>query len=82
MSKKGEKKSGSAFQSGLEAMSMISQLSFSIAVPIVLGALAGHWLDEKFGTGIIFFLILLFLGIGGGIMGAYKQIIEIGKRKK
>lgn len=80
MSQKGEKKAG--FESGLEALALISQLGLTIGIPIVLGAVAGHWLDGKLGTGMIFFLVLLLLGIAGGFAGAYRQIIVIGKRKK
>lgn len=77
-----EKKGKSGMKTGLEALALIPQLGLTIAIPIVLGAAAGHWLDEKLGTGVIFSLILLFLGIGGGITGAYRQITSIGKWKK
>lgn len=66
----------------LEAFTIISQMGLMIVIPIVLGAAAGHWLDEKLGTGIIFFLILLFVGIAAGFYGAYDQIITMGKWKK
>lgn len=77
-----EKKNKSSMSSGLEALTLITQLGLTIAVPIVLGAVAGHWLDGKFGTGMIFFLILMCLGIAGGFVGAYRQIITVGKKKK
>ena len=77
-----EKKNKSGMGSGLEALTLITQLGLTIAVPIVLGAVAGHWLDGKFGTGMIFFLILMCLGIAGGFVGAYRQIITVGKKKK
>ena len=77
-----EKKNKSGMGSGLEALTLITQLGLTIAVPIVLGAVAGHWLDGKFGTGMIFFLTLLCLGIAGGFVGAYRQIITVGKKKK
>jgi len=77
-----EKKDKPGMGSGLEALTLITQLGLTIAVPIVLGAVAGHWLDGKLGTGMIFFLILLCLGIAGGFVGAYRQIITVGKKKK
>lgn len=61
---------------------MISQLGLTTVTPIVLGAVAGHWLDGKFGTGIIFFLILLCLGIAGGLISAYRQIMTVVKPKE
>ena len=77
-----EKKKTSALQSGLAALALVPQLSLMIAAPIVLGALAGHWLDGKLGTDMIFLIIFLCLGIAGGIYGAYKQIMIIGGKKK
>jgi len=77
-----EKKNKSVMKSGLESMTLITQLGLIIAIPIVLGAMAGHWLDGKLGTGVIFSLILLFLGIAGGIVGAYRQVTTVIKWKK
>ncbi len=72
----------SSSSSGLGPLVMISQLGLTTVTPIVLGAVAGHWLDGKFGTGMIFFLILLCLGIAGGFISAYRQIMTVVKPKK
>jgi predicted F0F1-ATPase subunit len=66
----------------LEAFTVISQTGLMIVIPIVLGAAAGHWLDEKLGTEIIFFVILLLFGIAAGFYGAYDQINSVIKWKK
>lgn len=68
--------------SGMEALVLISQLGLTIAIPIVLGAVVGHWIDGKLGTGMLFLLILLCLGIVGGIFSAYRQITLVTKQKK
>lgn len=68
--------------SGLEAFALVSQLGLTIALPVVLGAAAGHWIDVRLGTGMIFFLILLLLGLVGGFTGAYRLITAVGKHKK
>lgn len=82
MVKKDEEKKKTAMSASLESLTLISQLGLTIATPIVLGALAGHWIDGKLGTGMIFFLILLCLGIAGGIMGAYRLVMLVAKQKK
>ncbi len=65
---------------GLEALVLVPQLGLSLAIPIILGAAAGNWLDKKIGTDIVFFVIFLLLGIGGGIFSAYAQIQRMNKK--
>ena len=73
----GNEKNKNTVKSGLEGLVLFSQLGLTMALPIILGAIAGHWLDEKFGTRVIFLLILVCLGIAGGIAGAYRQITAV-----
>ena len=77
-----ERKKKSGPESGLDALVLFSQLGLTMALPIILGAVAGHWLDEKFGTRVIFLLIFVCLGITGGITGAYRQITAVTKVKE
>ena len=69
-------------KSVLDALAIVPQMSLTIAIPIVLGVLAGHWLDEKFETKPVFFLILLCLGIAGSVTGVYRLIRILWKGKK
>lgn len=69
-------------QAGLEALVLFSQLGLTMAIPILLGAIGGHWLDEKLGTKVLFLILLLCLGIVGGIAGAYRQITVVTKGKE
>ena len=75
-------KNKSGIGSSLEALTLITQLGLTIAIPIVLGVAAGHWIDGKLGTGMVFSLILLIIGIAGGITGAYRLVAAVVKRKK
>lgn len=68
--------------SGLEALALCSQLGLTLALPIVLGAVAGHWLDKKFSTGMIFLILLIVMGIAAGLAGAYRQITSVTKIKR
>ena len=46
-----------------EALAVASQFGISLVVCVVLGYLAGHWIDDRLNTGIIFTLIGVLLGL-------------------
>lgn len=48
-----------------------------IAIQAVLPCLIGLWLDQKFGTVVVFFFIGLVLGMVSAVM----QLVRIGKKK-
>ncbi|MFH1487825.1 MAG: AtpZ/AtpI family protein [Pseudomonadota bacterium] len=48
----------------------LSTIGLTMAISIALGALIGHWLDDKFGTEP--WLLLVFLGFG--IAAAFKNL--------
>lgn len=73
------KKTGAA--AAFDAISLVSQLGFSIAVPIVLMALLGNWIDKKIGTTPWIFILFLMIGIVAGFVSAYKQIMTVTKKK-
>lgn len=79
---KGPQKDRPGMGAGLEALALCGQLGLTLAIPIVLGAVAGHWLDGKLKTGMIFLILLLILGIAAGIIGAYNQVMSVTKKKK
>ena len=58
----------------LQALALWTQLGITLAGPMVLGAVAGRWLDGKFGTGTILTIILLIFGIAVGVTGAYGMV--------
>ncbi|RDY26097.1 AtpZ/AtpI family protein [Romboutsia weinsteinii] len=61
--------------------SLISQLGIMMLIPIFGCAFLGKFLDGKFNTDPILFLIFLVLGVGGAFMGVYKTLIVYTKRK-
>jgi len=44
-------------------LAVASQFGITLAVSVVLGYFAGHWLDDRFNTAIIFTLIGVLLGL-------------------
>ena len=47
----------------VQALAVASQFGITLAVSVVLGYFAGHWLDDRLSTGIIFTLIGVLLGL-------------------
>ncbi len=56
----------------------VSSLGLTMAISIVLGALIGHYLDAKFGTGPWLFFIFL----GFGIAAAFRNLYIMYKKIK
>lgn len=76
----------------IKALSLVTQLSISMIVPIVMCLFVGMWLDRLAGTSPLFLLIFVFLGIGGGFRSVYMitksffggkdTYIDVGEYKK
>ncbi len=52
-------------------------IGWVVVLPIVSGALLGHFLDNRLGTAPVLLILFLLMGIVGGSYGAYKQIMKI-----
>jgi F0F1-type ATP synthase assembly protein I len=50
------------------------ELATNIALPLVLGVLAGQWLDHRLGTKALFTVVLLFLALGVGFYNFYRVL--------
>ena len=55
-----------------QALAVASQFGISLAVSVVLGYFAGHWLDDRLNTGIIFTLIGVLLGLVGAVLNTVR----------
>src|SRR5918911_2076702 len=49
----------------VQALAVASQFGFTLVVAVVLGFLAGQWLDSHLNTSIVFTLIGVLLGLAG-----------------
>ena len=58
----------------LQALALWTQLGITLAGPMVFGAVAGRWLDGKFGTDPVLTIVLLVFGVAVGVTGAYGMI--------
>ena len=55
-------------------LSMVGALGWLIVVPTLLGVLVGRWLDNTFGTGILFTGAMIFIGVALGGSLAWRRI--------
>jgi len=53
-------------------LAQIGVLGWTIVMPILLGLLAGHWLDRWLRTGVTFAAALLTVGAGLGLWFAWR----------
>ena len=53
----------------LRHISMLAQLGFSIATPLVLCIFGGRWLQNRFSMGAWILAVGVLLGVGGAISG-------------
>lgn len=58
----------------LQAIMVVASLGIQFAVSLTVGYLAGIYLDERFDTGQFFMITGILLGLGAGILGAYRLI--------
>src|SRR5438270_11574381 len=55
-----------------QALAVASQFGITLAISVVLGYFAGHWLDEHLNTGIIFTLIGVLLGLVASVLNTVR----------
>jgi F0F1-type ATP synthase assembly protein I len=56
----------------LESVVVASSFGVTLAVSVLVGLLAGQWVDGRLNTGIIFTFIGVFLGLLAGIISALR----------
>ncbi len=55
-----------------ENIALVSHIGISMVVPILGGVLLGNFLDNKFGTSIVFLIVFLVLGVVVSFMNLFK----------
>jgi F0F1-type ATP synthase assembly protein I len=67
------------FQRNTRAISLAFSIGFSLAGPVILGALAGYWLDGRFGTSPTWTMILTILGMGAGLAQMIRVVSKLNQ---
>lgn len=52
----------------------VGAIGWMVSLPAVLGAMAGRWLDVRFGSGIFWTLSLLLAGVLLGSASAWRHV--------
>lgn len=67
------------FRESLRAVGLVSGLGLELGLTTVGGALLGHYLDERWGTGPWLTLAGMFCGLGAGLSGVVAIIRRVGE---
>ena len=59
-----------------------SGLGISLVVTILVFFFIGKWLDGKLDSGVVFTLLLTFIGFGGGFYSFYLSIKKLTEKDK
>ena len=66
----------------VQALAVASQFGISLAVSVVLGYFAGHWLDDRLNTGIIFTLIGVLLGLVAAVLNTIRLYTALMRKSE
>jgi ATP synthase protein I len=56
------------------SLALVSQLGLTMVISILIGLVAGRWIDATLGTTPWAFIVLLLLGIAAGIFGVIQLV--------
>ncbi len=62
-------------------LALITHLGILMTLPIFGGVFLGNWIDKKLGTGNIFLLILVVIGVASGFVNVYKVVMKDIRKK-
>lgn len=69
----------------VQALAVASQFGISLAGSVVLGYFVGHWIDDRLGTGFVFTLIAVLLGLVAAVSNTvrlYRALMRKGESEK
>jgi len=60
----------------IRAMSMMSQIAFTVVACVLVGVLLGNFLDDRLGTSPWLLIVFSLLGV----LSAFKAMIDVAKK--
>jgi len=64
----------SSFSGIAQGLALVTGLGLSVGIPIVLGALLGNYLDERYGGRGLLFVVVFLLGLAAGLYNGYRLL--------
>jgi ATP synthase protein I len=68
--------------SSWKALAELSSIGMTLVVATVIGLVAGYWSDRWLGTGPLFLLIGLGLGIAAGFVNLFRSVKRAERETK
>jgi len=59
-----------------DSVGTMGMVGWSVAVPTALGVLLGRWLDGRLGSGRVFMVFLMLVGLIVGCLAAWRSVSE------
>jgi F0F1-type ATP synthase assembly protein I len=78
---KDETNQNSNWQERIWVLAVAGQAGLYIAFPVLFGMVVGYFLDQQFGTIILFAVLLSMAGFGGGVYLVYRWVNTTVKKR-
>lgn len=65
-----------------ENLAFLTQIGLMMIIPIFLSVYVGNYIDKKLGTGSLFLLIFIGLGVASAFLNLYKVTMKRINRRK
>jgi len=66
----------------LKNLSLLTYIGIMMILPIIAAVYLGNLLDNKLGTGYVFMLLFIVLGVFSGFRNVYKIVMKDIKKPK
>ncbi len=66
----------------LANFALVSQIGIMMVIPIILGVWLGSKIDNKLGTGPLFLIIFMILGVGASFRNIYLIVYKQFEKKE
>lgn len=66
----------------LKNLSLLSYIGIMMTLPILAAVYLGNLLDRRLGTGHVFMIVLIILGVLSGFRNTYRIVMKDIKKKK